>query len=102
MVVKIAYQQETSCTLNMISAILIAVEFIANGMLGSGALALRPVEREQKMPPAPNWSKSLMEGRALAQILKLIHVTLMDVQLIVIGMIGLQRAATRVVEVDGL
>merc|ERR1739848_344110 len=98
----IAYLLETSCTLNMISATLIAVEFIANGILGSGALALRPVELEQKMPPVPNWSKSLMEGRALAQILKRILVPPTDVQLIVHGMIGLQRAATQVVEVDGL
>ena len=54
--------------------------FIANGILGSGALALRPVEREQKMPPVPNWSKSLTEGRALAQILKRILVPPTDVQ----------------------
>jgi hypothetical protein len=56
MVVKIAYQQETSCTLNMISATLIPVQFIANGMLGSGAIALKRVDGEPKMPPAPNWS----------------------------------------------
>ena len=112
MVVKIAYQQETSCTLNMISATLIPVvciiwkislrvfryskcfhwskklkivilnikQFIANGMLGSGALALKRVEREPKMAPAPNWSLSLMEERALVQILALTHVTKTIVQ----------------------
>jgi len=101
MVVKIVCHQDSSRILSMKSAILTAVQFIANGMHGSGALALKHVEQEPKTAPAPKLSWSLMEERALAQILALKHVTTTIVQLIVIGIRGRKPAATRPVEVDG-
>ena len=51
-----------------------------NGTIGWREYALRRVEREQELTPAPNWLLKPMAGRALANPLGLKNVALTHVQ----------------------